>query len=121
MRLTADEIVATKAAARLACGDDVVVRLFGSRVDDARRGGDIDPHMEVGGPIDRWRAAGLGNLPDEKTWADAVRARNALAHEYPMNPARHPEQLNTARAAASTLVTNWAAIQRFVTEEGLLP
>ncbi len=47
MRLTAEEVVAIKAAATDAFGPDVVVRLFGSRIDDAKRGGDIDLHVEV--------------------------------------------------------------------------
>lgn len=46
MRLTSDEVDAIKAAAAKAFGSDTVVRLFGSRVDDARRGGDIDLHIE---------------------------------------------------------------------------
>lgn len=47
MRLTSEEIDAIRQAAAEAFGASVVVRLFGSRVDDARRGGDIDLHFEV--------------------------------------------------------------------------
>ncbi len=47
MRLTGDEIDAIKAATREAFGASAVVRLFGSRVDDAARGGDIDLLIEV--------------------------------------------------------------------------
>lgn len=47
MRLTADEIDAIKLAAKQAFGESAVVRLFGSRVHDDRRGGDIDLHFEV--------------------------------------------------------------------------
>ena len=47
MRLSTDQITAIKAAAREAFGPDAVVRLFGSRVDDYRRGGDIDLHVEA--------------------------------------------------------------------------
>ncbi|MGK2911469.1 MAG: nucleotidyltransferase domain-containing protein [Sphingobium sp.] len=47
MRLRPEEISAIKAAASEAFGPDVVVRLFGSRADDAKRGGDIDLHLEV--------------------------------------------------------------------------
>ncbi len=56
MRLTPHEVAAIKAAAREAFGDSAVVRLFGSRVDDALRGGDIDLLMEVDPPVDEWRA-----------------------------------------------------------------
>nr|WP_277998481.1 hypothetical protein [Sphingomonas liriopis] len=45
--MTAEEVQAIKAAARRAFGADAVVRLFGSRVDDARHGGDIDLHVEL--------------------------------------------------------------------------
>ena len=54
MRLAPHEIAAIKAAAREAFGDTAVVRLFGSRVDDSKRGGDIDLHVEVDPPFDIW-------------------------------------------------------------------
>jgi predicted nucleotidyltransferase len=47
MRLAAEQVNAIKAAAVAAFGNDVVVRLFGSRVDDALSGGDIDLHIEA--------------------------------------------------------------------------
>ncbi len=47
MRLTASEIAAIKASASEAFGPDAIVRVFGSRLDDARRGGDIDLHIEI--------------------------------------------------------------------------
>lgn len=58
MRLTPTEIAAIKAAARDAFGETAVVRLFGSRVDDSRRGGDIDLHIEVDRLDDERRARG---------------------------------------------------------------
>jgi len=47
MRLEPEEIIAIKAAALRAFGDSVKVKLFGSRVDDAKRGGDIDLFVET--------------------------------------------------------------------------
>ena len=47
VRLTPPEIDAIKAAADEAFGPEAVVRLYGSRVDDAMRGGDIDLMIEV--------------------------------------------------------------------------
>lgn len=58
MRLTDHEVAAIKAAAREAFGETAVVRLFGSRVDDSLRGGDIDLHVEVDPPVDEWAAKG---------------------------------------------------------------
>ncbi len=58
MRLTPEEIDAIKAAAAEAFGPDAVVRLFGSRVRDDLRGGDIDLHIEWDGD-DEWRAKSL--------------------------------------------------------------
>lgn len=56
MRLDMREVAAIKAAAAQAFGSDAVVRLFGSRVDDGRDGGDIDLHIEIASEIDEWRA-----------------------------------------------------------------
>lgn len=56
MRLTSEEVTAIKAAARFAFGESSIVRVFGSRADDTRVGGDIDLHVEVDEGIDMWRA-----------------------------------------------------------------
>ena len=47
MRLTAEEISAIKVAAAEVFGREAQVRLFGSRVDDEKRGGDIDLHLTL--------------------------------------------------------------------------
>jgi predicted nucleotidyltransferase len=47
MRLSESYVRQIKAAAAQSFGADAVVRLFGSRVDDAARGGDIDLHIEA--------------------------------------------------------------------------
>ena len=57
MRLTVEEADAIRRAARRAFGETAVVRLFGSRADATRRGGDIDLHVEVDDDAaDTWRA-----------------------------------------------------------------
>lgn len=47
MRLQPYEVAAIKAATSDVFGATAIVRLFGSRVDDRLRGGDIDLHIEV--------------------------------------------------------------------------
>jgi predicted nucleotidyltransferase len=58
VRLPPDYVAAIKEAAREAFGERAVVRLFGSRVDDSARGGDIDLHVETDTLDDEWRARG---------------------------------------------------------------
>lgn len=58
MRLKPEEVAAIKEAAAETFGDTAVVRLFGSRVDDNERGGDIDLHIEVDAVADEWRDRG---------------------------------------------------------------
>ena len=45
MRLTPEEIASIRTCAAQVFGPACTVRLYGSRVDDARRGGDIDLHV----------------------------------------------------------------------------
>ncbi len=47
MRLSDEEVRAIKASAIEAFGEPAVVRVFGSRLDDRRRGGDIDLHIDL--------------------------------------------------------------------------
>lgn len=50
MRLTPWEVEAIRRCAKRHFGERCVVRLFGSRVNDAARGGDIDLHIEADSP-----------------------------------------------------------------------
>jgi predicted nucleotidyltransferase len=50
MRLTPAQIQTIKSTAAAVLGADVGVTLFGSRVDDQKRGGDIDLYIEVPHP-----------------------------------------------------------------------
>ncbi len=171
MRLTAEESAAIKSAAAQAFGSGAVVRLFGSRVHDHLRGGDIDLRVEWGGEndwdaridtlvglddiavmaffkryekyadclnrilktisqimelgkferltsVDVARRAEKFGIVDEQPWGDAVRARNALVHEYPLRPDKRAEQVNRAWDARDTLET-WRGILRFVEQERL--
>ena len=51
MRLDAQHIAAIKQLAAEQFGAGVRVRLFGSRVDDAARGGDVDLLVELDAPV----------------------------------------------------------------------
>ncbi|MHB1273862.1 MAG: hypothetical protein ACYCZD_14055 [Rhodanobacter sp.] len=63
MRLSAQHIAAIKQLAAGQFGAGARVRLFGSRVDDAARGGDMDLLVKLDTPVDRpaWAAAGLSS------------------------------------------------------------
>ena len=52
MRLNQREIDAIKAVVIETCGDRAVVRLFGSRLDDSAKGGDIDLMVELDEAVD---------------------------------------------------------------------
>jgi hypothetical protein len=66
------------------------------------------------------RAVALGILDDGRAWADAVRVRNALAHEYPLDPRKQTDQVNGAWDKSQTLFDTARAIADFVEREGLL-
>jgi len=50
MRLSNDQRQSIVLAARRNLGEDAKIWLFGSRVDDTRRGGDVDLYVEARGP-----------------------------------------------------------------------
>lgn len=58
MRLKLRDIDALKTAARDTFGNDAQVRLYGSRVDDSLRGGDIDIIIETAPVENDWQATG---------------------------------------------------------------
>ncbi len=58
MRLKPRDIDAIKTAARETFGEDAQVRLYGSRVDDSLRGGDIDIIIETAPVENDWQAKG---------------------------------------------------------------
>jgi predicted nucleotidyltransferase len=53
MRLNSEQLADLKRLATESFGADAVVCIFGSRVDDAARGGDVDILVEVPTPIER--------------------------------------------------------------------
>ena len=70
MRISEVYAATIRAAACEVFGPDVVVRLFGSRADDAKRGGDIDLHVEAAAfdstAIPRFRAELWKRLDEEQ-------------------------------------------------------
>ncbi len=61
MRLTPEQIDAIKQSAHAVLGADARVTLFGSRVDDSKKGGDIDLLFETAQLLEN-RATTLGTL-----------------------------------------------------------
>ena len=59
MRLTPQAIAIIRQTVRAELGDGAQVRLFGSRTDDAARGGDVDLHVLADVTVDNpvWTAA----------------------------------------------------------------
>lgn len=64
MRLEPHEIVAIRDAARAVFGQSATVRVFGSRLDDDGRGGDLDLYLEVD--------------PDQATFANEMAFRDRI-------------------------------------------
>ncbi|WP_437559153.1 nucleotidyltransferase domain-containing protein [Acidithiobacillus sulfuriphilus] len=52
MRLTDEQIQAIRQLTREVAGDKAKVRVFGSRLDDTLRGGDLDLLLELPEPVD---------------------------------------------------------------------
>lgn len=62
MRLNTDQVAVIREAVADLAGPKASVLLFGSRVDDAAKGGDIDLLLELADPVDSpvWLAAQVG-------------------------------------------------------------
>ena len=52
MRLTTEQIQSIRDLVRLMAGDQARVRIFGSRLNDEARGGDLDLMLELNEPVD---------------------------------------------------------------------
>jgi predicted nucleotidyltransferase len=52
MRLTEAQVQAIRQIARELAGDDATVRVFGSRLDDSARGGDLDLLLDLPAPVE---------------------------------------------------------------------
>jgi hypothetical protein len=61
MRLSPEAVDAIRSAARALAGPDARVRVFGSRLDDSARGGDVDLLLELPTPVAQpaWLSANL--------------------------------------------------------------
>ncbi|MGN5375260.1 nucleotidyltransferase substrate binding protein [Sphingomonas hankookensis] len=66
------------------------------------------------------RAEAYGIIDDAERWAEAVRTRNALAHEYPLRPDKRAAQMNRAWDARAILEEAWSGLNVFIEREGLL-
>ncbi len=53
MRLSTEQTHIIRRIVREEAGSDALVRLFGSRLDDEARGGDIDLFLQTAHPVDR--------------------------------------------------------------------
>lgn len=54
MRLSPESIAVIVQTVKAQLGEEAQVRLFGSRLDDSAKGGDIDLHITVGKALPNW-------------------------------------------------------------------
>jgi len=89
VRITDEQREGIKTAVEDIAGDDASVILFGSRVDDDKRGGDVDLLVDLPRPVDNpaWLAARLSarvsKLMDGRSVDVLISARNLK--EYPIH------------------------------------
>lgn len=65
MRLTPDQIAAILAVSRSLAGVDACIWLYGSRLDDAGRGGDVDLLLEPAQPLSLLQRARLKHVLEQ--------------------------------------------------------
>ncbi|MDP2804359.1 MAG: hypothetical protein Q8O24_00300 [Gallionellaceae bacterium] len=76
MRITERQHTAIVEATREIFGEHSVVRLFGSRADDSKRGGDIDLHVQI---------SGVDPLHQEKSQKLSARICTKLGDIFPID------------------------------------
>ena len=112
MRLNPHQRQTIKQAVHTCFGADATVRLFGSRIDDSKRGGDIDvlistsltdPDAIARAEIAFQVRGQLGYVERAEDWPRLCAIRNQCAHEYPDEPERNASVLNMAIDAVDTL------------------
>ncbi|AGA89654.1 hypothetical protein Thimo_0818 [Thioflavicoccus mobilis 8321] len=134
MRSTVQQVDAIKRAAAEIYGDAAQVWSFGSRVDDEKRGGDIDllirPAEEMRhGLIDKIRLLGrldrleqIGWLASAEGWNERRRIRNEFTHDYPEGVVERLARLELAIQAADRPVQIYRMFQgRLQARGNLLP
>lgn len=98
-------------------GEDAEVRLFGSRVDDRARGGDIDLFVEVAHTLDNLNRMEKLNLVDSVAdWLEARSIRNRLVHEYLRDPAEFAAALVRSRELVPLLVGAYNSLTAYARE-----
>lgn len=85
MRLTAGQIQAIKQTVQARLGLPTQIRLFGSRLDDEAKGGDVDLHVSVVQPVDVWAAAQCASRLERSLDGRKVDVR-IWAHGQPVLP-----------------------------------
>lgn len=112
MRLTAGQIQAIKQTVQASLGLPAQVRLFGSRLDDEAKGGDVDLHVSVAQPVNVWATAQCASRLERSLDGRKVDVR-MWAHGQPVFPStvlRSPKALcfepnPTLIASVCTLMT----------------
>lgn len=100
MRLSPQQISSIRVGVQQVLGDEARVYLYGSRTDDAKRGGDVDLLIEANAPVDQ-----------------LVRARIKLELERTLNL---PVDLLFANAAGSSAFVGIARSQAIALQGGTL-
>lgn len=95
MRLTHSQIQVIRRAVVELAGEDARVSLFGSRVDDNARGGDIDLFVEIPHPVEEpaWLSARIAGRISHRLGGrkiDVVLSASNMAH-YPIHDVARKE------------------------------
>lgn len=106
VRRTLDQLAYRFMKLQDALGEKVLPGLLAATLDA------LPPHATFAEKLQRLER--LGALPSADAWRLLREVRNALAHEYPENPALQAAALTRLLAGARELVSVWHAARTFV-------